>query len=571
MRRSLLLVLIMTCGHGLELGLLAAVRQVRSGEVAVAGVKSPAAAVSTDEWVSGNIIKDSLWSPSERGSRMIRPSQADVVRVAALAFRNIPLASAVVVLLSALQSTGPVDMPASFDPVVCAAYVESAFQVVRRAQLKVAVSASTLLPPPSDGSQIELWRKILDATEDIEGFVEGWFVDEQTSVDSLSRVEVEDWIGRNTFGKTRDALTSDELRDVAQMRRELEVALGRRLSKSTGLPARSMAPVVDPVEARQHPLLMYAVLAVVRRSYRRKLFELGFRRTVTKHMAYWVRPGTAKGKTALVFAHGIGVGLAPYANLVDRLACVDPTRPLVLLELPSISTHLASPPLAGGAILAAEVAAALASINKNACVLVAHSFGSTLAAFLAKYRPSVLAGLVLIEPVCFLLNLPKTTKRVFYQRDADPVLRLVATDPGNALSLRRSFWWQEGLLLADSLQGLLRAPSAVFLAENDKIVPTADVAKYIARYARPSARRPRPLPLKVYCFAQAGHGEWQGNMDHIDRVVAAAHDAARVLDTNKNPRFTLRSRFFRPRLLQRRIVVSIRRSSRALSLNKVAA
>jgi hypothetical protein len=121
--------------------------------------------------------------------------------------------------------------------------------------------------------------------------------------------------------------------------------------------------------------------------------------------------------------------------------------------------------------------------------------------------------MVFVEPVCFLLNLSKVTKRFLYDRDAGPILELIRTDPGNAETIARRVWWQESSVWLADLRKLRGKPVACFLADNDKIVPSEDVAKYLSR------ARFRKIRVERY---DLGHGEWQNDEYLSGRVVGRA-------------------------------------------------
>jgi hypothetical protein len=127
--------------------------------------------------------------------------------------------------------------------------------------------------------------------------------------------------------------------------------------------------------------------------------------------------------------------------------------------------------------------------------------------------PARVAGAVFVEPVCFLLNLSKVTKRFLYDKDAGPILDVIRNDPGNAETIRRRFWWQECSVWLADLRKLRGKPVACFLANNDKIVPSEDVAKYLGR------ARFRKVQVERY---DGGHGEWQSDEYMSGLVVGTA-------------------------------------------------
>ena len=471
-------------------------------------------------------------------------------KVASQTFQGIPIASAAMVALATISH----DVAVAMGPLVAASTLETAFQLVRRAQHFQHQAPPPTPRPAGNLSFSEFWIRVLDATEDIEDWVEDFFWNVE-SVHELSKLDIEEWIGRNTYGRPLNDLADDDRTEVETMRRALEDRLGfefhnngkrSNVEKTDGIlrflnsnnEPEFIAPPAEPVLAKQHPLVLYALLSVRRSRYRVQLQKLGFERKPAEKRSFasWIRKGDSE-KAPIVFAHGIGMGLFPYSNFIDELvASVEPSRSLVLLEVPSISTSLAAPDLASGEILAADLRAALDDEGGShpGCVIVAHSFGSILASFLTRYEPEVVRSVVLVEPACFLLNLAKSTKRVLYQdRDDDksswdPILDLVAKDPGNAYALRRCFWWHQAMLLADDLIPCIDAPSTVFLSDQDRIVPSDQIHRYLEPYLG-------DLPLTIQRFPE-GHGRWQFNPDHINRVVAAALDGAKGVDAREDTR-----------------------------------
>jgi hypothetical protein len=162
-------------------------------------------------------------------------------------------------------------------------------------------------------------------------------------------------------------------------------------------------------------------------------------------------------------------------------------------------------------------------------VFVGHSFGTTVLASVLRAAPDRIAGVVFVEPVCFMLNLSKVTKRFLYDRDAGPILDIIRNDPGNAETIRRRFWWQESSIWLADLRKLRGKPVSCFLAQDDKIVPSEDVEKYLSR------ARFRKIKVESY---EGGHGEWQSNDYLSGRVVETALQFKAVSD--RKSRLSLR-------------------------------
>ena len=155
----------------------------------------------------------------------------------------------------------------------------------------------------------------------------------------------------------------------------------------------------------------------------------------------------------------------------------------------------------------------------GAAVWVGHSFGSAAMAYVLKHAPVAVAACVFVEPVTFLLNLPDVSGGFLFRRDADPVLDLLQKDPAISFSLRKRFWWQESILFAEDVGTV---PCDVFLAEEDKIVPSAAVDAYLRK-------RGGPL-VDVRTFEARGHGSWQYDDATTSEVVDAALARCRAVD-----------------------------------------
>jgi pimeloyl-ACP methyl ester carboxylesterase len=364
---------------------------------------------------------------------------------------------------------------------------------------------------------VALWRRALDATSDYAAFVEGWFdfdrpLDGSPGVEpnymDLSRTDVERWIAGNTFGKEVEDLDPGEVTQLGKMCTLLEKRLKHRFAEGDAK-YPSMNGPLDPMVARQHPLLLYAAFSAVRSSYRAELRTSGFRRVRKGSVSYWHRPGTG---TPIVFVHGIGIGLAAYRKPLSELKLT--SAPLFFLELDAVSTTLSKESMPSNQEVTADVIEMLDSYEKgSAAVFIGHSFGTTVLASVLRAHPSRVAGMVFVEPVCFLLNLSKVTRRFLYDKNAGPILDIIRNDPGNAETIRRRFWWQEGSTFLADLRKLRGKPVSCFLAEEDKIVPTEEVAKYLSR------ARFRKIQVERY---PGGHGEWQSNEYWTGRIVGTA-------------------------------------------------
>jgi pimeloyl-ACP methyl ester carboxylesterase len=410
----------------------------------------------------------------------------------------------------ALLAHPPIMESGLFMGILAATSVETAFNVYRRAA-RAARKENPRAPAVVDN--VALWRRALDATGDYRAFVEGWFdfdgnKVEKPSYADLSRRDVERWIAGNTFGKEVADLETVEVAQIQKMRVMLEKRLKHRFVEGEAkYPA--MTHPLDPMVARQHPLLLYAAFGAIRSSYRAELRSSGLRRVRSGSISYWYRRGVG---TPVVFVHGIGIGLAAYRKPLAELTLTN--APLFFVEIDAVSTTLSKEKMQPMPVVTADILKMLDEHESGSPgVFIGHSFGTSVLAGVVRDAPSRVAGMVFVEPVCFLLNLSKVTKRFLYAKDAGPILDIIRMDPGNAETIRRRFWWQESSVFLADLRKLRGKPVACFLADDDKIVPSEDVASYLGR------ARFRKIEVERYA---GGHGEWQSDEYLSGRVVSTA-------------------------------------------------
>jgi pimeloyl-ACP methyl ester carboxylesterase len=123
-----------------------------------------------------------------------------------------------------------------------------------------------------------------------------------------------------------------------------------------------------------------------------------------KNIAYFYRNSNNK-KTPIVFIHGIGIGVICYAEFIHQLSksiLVD-DRPIFLVELPYVSMHMVDyVPTASETVH--EIQIMLNSFGYDKAVFVSHSLGTGVSSWVMNFSPDLIAGLVMIDPICFLLH-----------------------------------------------------------------------------------------------------------------------------------------------------------------------
>lgn len=186
---------------------------------------------------------------------------------------------------------------------------------------------------------------------------------------------------------------------------------------------------LDPVEAFHRPLVVYLALYAIT-----SVFNVGFLGCLwnfqrSAHVAsgvtwgnimgvledtmypkssahksrisYYYRPGNHH--TPLVFIHGIGAGVICYAEFIHQLVKSQLDRPIFLVELPYVAMHMVDQvPTAKETV--AEMTTMLQSHGYERAVFISHSLGTGVTSWIMNINPSIIGGLVLIDPICFLLH-----------------------------------------------------------------------------------------------------------------------------------------------------------------------
>ncbi|CAI5978517.1 unnamed protein product [Closterium sp. NIES-65] len=195
----------------------------------------------------------------------------------------------------------------------------------------------------------------------------------------------------------------------------------------------------------------------------------------------------ADGYDAVVFIHGLGIGLTPYLAFIHMLLAAFGNKPFIVVELPHLACQLtsASPTIE-------EVSAALVETlckhGYKRVAYVGHSYSTFIAATLLRRHRSMIAAMSIIDPVCLLLCLPKVLHTFVYSLPGGDHLAawigeavrwvLCSRELQVARSICRGFSWQEYLVWGDELP----PASLVMLAGDDQLVPSPQVQSHLARH-----------------------------------------------------------------------------------------
>ncbi|KAG2215028.1 hypothetical protein INT45_010273, partial [Circinella minor] len=238
-----------------------------------------------------------------------------------------------------------------------------------------------------------------------------------------------------------------------------------------------------------------------------------------QHLTYWYRKGrttSTSTTTPIIFIHGIGTGLHLYMDFIRRMTTLE--CPLFCIELPYVSTRLVEHvPTPKETVM--EIQTMLDTHGFDKAIIVGHSLGTVVAGWMATYAMNRISGLVLIDPVCFLLNYHDTAYNMLHRIPSNFAEYLIHYFASRELHINyyfnRHFHWYlnnffihdivptttDPTLLSsfsfspftsttrsmdkhpvDSKKLTLFNHMKIYLSENDVIINSKQIAKYLNKY-----------------------------------------------------------------------------------------
>ncbi|ORZ22379.1 Alpha/Beta hydrolase protein [Absidia repens] len=219
----------------------------------------------------------------------------------------------------------------------------------------------------------------------------------------------------------------------------------------------------------------------------------------TQRIVYWYRTAStshshqqqtnANTKTPIVFIHGIGAGLLSYVEFLYHMLKLN--RPMMLVELPYVSMRMVDD-VPDAHIVVEDIKNMLHAHGYEHAVFVSHSLGTGVTSWLMTNAPSVVAGTILIDPICFLLHYPQVCFNFIHRLPKRLFEYIMYYGASRELYIShyisRHFQWFQCIYFADtnmkdSQQPNQQSPlnnATVFLSEADGIVGSPMVSKYLA-------------------------------------------------------------------------------------------
>ncbi|KAG0285338.1 hypothetical protein BGZ98_005542, partial [Dissophora globulifera] len=220
----------------------------------------------------------------------------------------------------------------------------------------------------------------------------------------------------------------------------------------------------------------------------------------TTDLTYWLRsPVDPDNKVPLVFIHGIGLGLVQYIHWVIALATI--SRPILLIEVPYVSNNLIRQDCMTPDQTYFVIERILKSHGYSKATFMGHSLGTMLCAAICRASPasspkSIVAGLILADPICFLTH-HSIARNFAYSVPATATELIIhlfaAREIGTSWYIMRRFCWDQCIMFPISwkqrqekpmeLQGrmspVLPEKTRVFLSRKDNLLDMDMIAEYL--------------------------------------------------------------------------------------------
>lgn len=275
--------------------------------------------------------------------------------------------------------------------------IEAAFYILfylpRRAYLQTAAKHPALL---GREQRRALFRRCYDNITDPERYLCKWFRDAPQS--EIKRENVAEFLQWAFFNGQAGSEYEDELDEYV---RSTEERLGRKLEPGRGA-ATCLRLTLDQVEMLNKSVLWYVVVCVIdvmisiylryyvgfqfrRLPYLKHLYILPPRPSTlflappspARNLSYWYRPHTSRTRLPILFIHGIGIGIYPYAKFLADLAAArdndgEGEQGIIAIEILQISSRITSEAV-GRQEMCEEIDCIVKAHGWEKFVLISHS------------------------------------------------------------------------------------------------------------------------------------------------------------------------------------------------------
>ncbi|KAJ3109501.1 hypothetical protein HDU97_005158 [Phlyctochytrium planicorne] len=253
--------------------------------------------------------------------------------------------------------------------------------------------------------------------------------------------------------------------------------------------ARSMKMTLDALRSEIRPFFFYLITMAVDLYASAVLTSKKFKKvnSSNRKFTYWVwTPSNVPldDEHPIIFVHGIGIGLASYLNFILHARSRFPRRRLILIELRHVSMQMEDE-VATVAETFDAVEEFYGCLNIKKAIWIGHSLGTVICSWMIKMKPHMIEQVILIDPIVFLLYEPDVAYNFLYRKPGNGFQLLMWFMASQELfishSLRRNFWWYLCILFPEDLPSDPKAPTRVFVSENDQIISCRNVYGHLKR------------------------------------------------------------------------------------------
>jgi hypothetical protein len=354
-------------------------------------------------------------------------------------------------------------------------------------------------------SVLNFFQRMSHDIEDIHNVLSGWFYNVPTN--KLSRHDL-----RNNYAWAFFGADYKEVQDNPEIVNEIETLINlcvlsakQKQGDSLMLLEDSEANLnptirlnLDPFHSTARPFSYYLAIMSLDSIVGMTLKSMGFSwvssvNQNTSNSYYYRDAVDAKNdeSDAVVFVHGIGIGLAPYLASLMYLVRKNPNRKWIILEQRHVASLLHSKIPTRKETLTTIDEIFQKRLARKPAHWIGHSLGSVVVSWVIKYRHDYVSKVSLLDPVVFQMWRSDLAYNFLYRtpkRGKDLVLWFAAGAEINiSHTLRRHFIWHENVLFPEQLprnKSDNRVAAHIFLSERDSIVNAVEMQKYLEKGAR---------------------------------------------------------------------------------------
>ncbi|KAI5481007.1 hypothetical protein MNV49_006193 [Pseudohyphozyma bogoriensis] len=299
---------------------------------------------------------------------------------------------------------------------------------------------------------------------DFRDFLRLWF--HNCEFDDICRLDMAEWLAWSLYGQPLDELVAereawekaghpplhvdgepdidedgldiegDKLGLVEHCVELVEARAARIFPPGRNVDVKVIRLTLDRVRVISRPLILYVfvwslqkvVITNARRKGMQEKTEGNFRYLIRTPPGWTPDRDGPESKRPLLFIHGLGMGMAQYATLVNHLATspVFKDRPLFFLVQPHISMSFFSkgylhPPNQKSLSADVKRVAVRNGFDKSGMTVLSHSNGTMVHGWLLKEIPEMITRSCFVDPVCFALWEPYVCYNFLYASARTPI------------------------------------------------------------------------------------------------------------------------------------------------------